>query len=477
MIEGLEPVCMGVVVAEALAAQHIERDAESSLDAALALATTLHTPGQRERYRRLLDCAIEQADRALAAAEQERAALQEHEVAAGRERILATAMGAHSTLARAHAARAEDALHGAGQLSLSAQRAPTRDACDDGWRRVEAIVAGAEASARAAAISASELEGGSPRSKVARAARAAAHEAEVAARAARRIIEERNHAYTFHTDGGFSFGEGWYVAAAAVLAGAAIQVEPGKAGTAQAEAFLRDAGLSDHLQAYRSRPRAMKQTTEIVARAFKADPSSAQGRLRTAFLADAPIPGSVIAWVDRRLAEARAGESRRKKVLLWIREGVHHPHRNTTLAELLELTDLVQRAGLVPVLTGDALRDAQVPDGAIDMTLFWKDPTFRQLDMRRAQLQFFEHLKRTHGLVGQLGVTTAGMDGPALMGLPTMYLTEASNVRMREWVGAVPGYQEIVREEGYLERVRRVLSEWAAAPFSGKFTGRRGGGE
>ena len=82
--------------------------------------------------------------------------------------------------------------------------------------------------------------------------------------------------------------------------------------------------------------------------------------------------------------------------------------------------------------------------------------------MRRAQLQFFEHLRERHGLVGQLGVTTAGMDGPALMGLPTMYLTDAPNVRMREWVGAVPGYQEVVRESGYLERVSRVLSEWAA---------------
>ncbi|WP_437995318.1 hypothetical protein WMF26_28895 [Sorangium sp. So ce185] len=462
--EGSEPVCTGAAVAEALAAQHLERDAEGSLDAALALAATLHAPGQRERYRRLLEGAIAQAERALAAAEQERAALEGQELAAGGERTLATGMGARSTLARAHAARAEDALHGAGQLSMSAQRAPTREACDDGWRRVEAIVIGAEAAARAAAICAAELEAGAPRSKAARAARAAAHRAEVAARAARTIVEERNHAYTFHTDNGFSFGEGWHVAAAAVLAGATVQIEPGKVGTPQAEAFLRDAGLSDHLQAYRSRPRAMKQTTEIVARAFDADPSSAQRRLRAAFLGDAPIPEAVAGWVDRRLADARAGAPCRKKVLLWIRECVHHPHRNTTLAELLELTDLARRAGLVPVLTGDALRDGPVPEGAVDMTLFWKDPTFRQLDMRRAQLQFFEHLKRTHGLVGQVGVTTAGMDGPALMGIPTMYLTDTPNVRMRAWVGAVPGYEEVVRESGYLERVRRGLSGWAAAP-------------
>ena len=82
--------------------------------------------------------------------------------------------------------------------------------------------------------------------------------------------------------------------------------------------------------------------------------------------------------------------------------------------------------------------------------------------MRRAQLQFFEHLKRAHALVGQLGVTTAGMDGPALMGLPTLYLSDAPNVRMRAWVGAVPGYRELVRGENHLQRASETLREWAA---------------
>ena len=95
------------------------------------------------------------------------------------------------------------------------------------------------------------------------------------------------------------------------------------------------------------------------------------------------------------------------------------------------------------------------------MTLCWKAPLFQGADMRRAQLQLFEHLKRAHALVGQLGVTTAGMDGPALMGLPTSYLTDAPNVRMREWVGIIPGYREVVRGEGYLERVSETLRRWA----------------
>jgi hypothetical protein len=81
--------------------------------------------------------------------------------------------------------------------------------------------------------------------------------------------------------------------------------------------------------------------------------------------------------------------------------------------------------------------------------------------MRRAQLQLFELLKRAHGVVGQLGVTTAGMDGPALMGLPTMYFTDAPNVRLGTWVGTVPGYVEVVRGEGYLDRVSDRLRRWA----------------
>jgi len=381
-----------------------------------------------------------------------------------------------SRLVKAHAARARDARHGAGQLSLGAQRAPTCEACDDGWRRVEEIVAVGEASALVAARMAAELDNNS--------ARKAAGAAEAAARDARRIVDERNHAYTFHADPSFSFGEGWYLAAAAVLAGVAIQIEPGKPQTAQAERFLRDAGLGSRLVPYRSRPRANKHLPEIVARAFRKDPLSAQRKLRGAFLGDAPIPQTVIDWADRRLAGVSAGG----KVLLWVRCGAHHPTRNTTYPELVELARRALAANLAPVLVGDAVRDGQlswepatgsqtlprrapagearlrpreIPSDAVDMTLFWKEPIFQGADMRRAQLQLFEHLSGAHGLVGQLGVTTAGMDGPALMGLPTMYLTDAPNVRLGTWVGTVPDYQEVVRDDGYFERVSDKLRRWA----------------
>jgi len=414
-----------------------EREAAAVLGRALARSSTLHLPGMRDQHRAEVERAIELGRNALAVAD---AAGASPEAVAG----------PRSTLVKAHAARARDARHGAGQLSLGAQRAPTRDDCDDGWQRVEEIVGVAEAAAVEAARLALLLDDA--------AARSAARVAEAAAKDARRIVGERNHAYTFHADPGFSFGEGWYLAAAAVLAGVAIQIEPDKPQTSQAERFLRDAGLGAVFQPYRARPRANKHLPEIVASAFRAEPFAAQRRLRAAFLGDAPISRAVVDWTDRRLAGAAAG----KTVLLWVRHGTHQPARNTKHSELVELARRALDAGLVPVLVGDAVRDGEAPAGAVDWTLFWKDPVFQGPDMRRAQLQLFEHMRQAHRLVGQLGVTTAGMDGPALMGLPTVYLTDAPNLRLGTWVGAVPGYCEIVRGDSHLEQVSRTLRRWAA---------------
>ena len=418
-----------------LDARTLELKAETILTDALAQTAALHLPGVREHHRRHLERAIDGAHRAIAAA--------------GEGGDPETISRARSILVKAHAARAQDARHGAGQLSRGSQRAPTREACNDGWQRVEAIVAGAEASAHEAARLAMELQDN--------AAWNAARVAETAAREARQIVDERNHAYTFHTDPGFSFGEGWYLAAAAVLAGVAIQIEPGKSQTSQAERFLLDAGLGTQLRPYRSRPRANKHLTEIVAQAFREDPLSAQRTLRAAFLGDAPTPPAIIDWTRQTLARACSGN----KVLIWIRHCVHHPTRNTTYQELLELTRRALAAGLVPVLFGDRVRHGEPPAGAIDLTHCWKEPLFQGAGMRRAQLQLFEHLSRAYALTGQLGVTTAGMDGPALMGLPTMYLTDAPNVRMREWVGTIPNYREVVRDEGYLDRINDTLRRWA----------------
>src|SRR5690606_33854373 len=99
----------------------------------LVEADAFRKPAGRARHRQLLAEAIVRAGEALRIAE-----------AAGAAKGV-RAVG--TILTRAHAARAEDARHGAGQLARGSQRAPTTADCDDGWRRVESIVADAEASA------------------------------------------------------------------------------------------------------------------------------------------------------------------------------------------------------------------------------------------------------------------------------------------------------------------------------------------
>lgn len=366
---------------------------------------------------------------------------------------------ARLTLLEALAAQAADARYGAGQLSRGAQRAPTVADCEDGWARVEEIVTTAEAAAAEA------HEVGRHRRPDDRRASSWVRAAKRSAEEARQILDHRNHAYTFHANPRFSFGEGWYLAAAAVISKQgfsermAFQIEPDQRQTKQVEHFIEEAGLRDLLVPYRSRPRANKALTDIVARGFRADPASVQQAVRRAFLGDGPLYAPVVAWADRGLAGAPSGP----KVLMWVRYAQHHPHRNTSYEELLELATLARDAGLIPVLVGDALRvQNKCPTDAVDWTLFWKQALFQGNEMRRAQLHLFEHLRRAHDLVGQIGVTTAGMDGPALIGLPTLYLTDDSNVRMRAWVGAVPGYEEVVRVEGYLERVSHRLRQWAS---------------
>jgi len=408
----------------------LTRKAVTLLAEASALQGTLHVPGVRDEYRSRLEQVVLLATRALDNAGE------------GREAALL-----QWVLLQAFASRGEDARYGAGQLSRGSQRAPTLEDCEDGWQRVEQIVCTAEEAALEAARFARLLDTAK--------AREIARRAEVAGKAARKIVLERNRAYTFHADPGFSFGEGWYLTAAALFADLSIQIKPGAVQELQVRRFLCDAGLTGSLRPYRPRPASPKHLTHIIAGAFRADAPGAQRTLRAGFLGDESPSAALRSWID-----AKVGGKPEQKVLLWVRTGDHDAQRNTCFDELHQLSELVVNAGLTPVFFGDKVPLEFVPPRAVNLTLCWKELLFQGEDMRRAQLQLFEELRCRHGLVGQIGVTTAGMDGPALMGMPTLYLTHERNVRLGKWVGAVPGYQEVVREPGCFEIIRTTLHHW-----------------
>lgn len=424
-----------------------------ALTAAWALEGRLHEPGVRNAYRALLHEGLAQlrgeagrgAGQCSSVGQCSSADPQEPSSPLRRRLLL-----------RSLAAFAEDARYGAGQLSRGAQRAPTLAASEEGWQRVEQIVRGAEG----AAEEARQLAAGLEEARV----RALAERASASAQAARRILSERNRAYTFQTRPGYSFGEGWYLAAAAVLHGLPIQIEPGGAQEARALRFLSDAGLASWLVPFRARPASPKHLTTIIAEAFAREPDAAQRKVREAFLGKDPPPSRLTDWIEQRCSRestrSQAPCPAEPKVLLWVRQSSHDAHRNTRPDELAELSHRVRAAGLTPIYFGDALpREVELAPG-LDLSLCWKEPLFQGEDMRRLQLHFFEQLRLHHGLVGQVGVTTAGMDGPALLGLPTAYFTDEPNARLGKWVGVVPGYVEIVRGPGSLTRVGELLNEW-----------------
>ncbi len=335
---------------------------------ATALEGSLHRPGVRDDYRLRLEQVVPLAARAL-------------ETVTERREIALLQW----VLVRAEGARAEAARYGAGQLSRGSQRSPSLADCEEGWQRVEEIVCTAEESAEAAARFARLL--GTAK------ARAIAHRADIAAKSARQIVLARNRAYTFHADPGFSFGEGWYLAAAALFAGLSVQIRPGALQEGQAKRFLQDAGLAASLHPYRPRPASPKHLTHIIAEAFRADAQGAQRTLRAAFLGD-DLPSSTLrAWID-----AKVGGQMGQKVLLWVRTGDHDAERNTCFDELRQISELVVQAGFTPLFFGDAIAPEIVPAGGVDLTLCWKEPLFQGPEMRRAQLQLFEALRCRHGL-------------------------------------------------------------------------------
>jgi len=438
-----------LIMDESLSIHDVEqnvRQAAALLSEALSQQLQLRRAGQSNRFRDCLAQAMAHAEAGLAGVREPDAGW-----SPGQEvsRMQELGREARWILLRAQTCRAEDARYGAGQLARGAQRAPTSEDCEDGWQRVADIVADSQ-------IAAADAERHATGLNQSRASRLAGQAAR-SARLAQMLLEERNHAYTFHADPKFSFGEGWYVTAAATLGAIQIQVEPDQPQTLATLHFIQQAGLMASVVPYRARPRANKALPDLIARGFGVDPHAAQARVRRAFLGDEPIPEAIQHFAAHAMSQVKSG----KKVLLWVRYGAHHPLRNTSHAELVDLCHAALARGLSPVLVGDGLRGVGIPEQACDLTLFWKLPLFQGVTLRRAQLQLFEVLRAEYSVVGQMGVTTAGMDGPALIGLPTAYFTDEPNVRLGKWVGTVPEYQEIVRDEAFHERIGGVLDHWS----------------
>jgi hypothetical protein len=127
----------------------------------------------------------------------------------------------------------------------------------------------------------------------------------------------------------------------------------------------------------------------------------------------------------------------RPKLLVWSRVSDYEPERNMT-AEVLE--QLVQRAvslGIRPILLGNPLAEAQLrARGDVDVLFgHWKLPGLATPDTYQRQLCFAHLLRRDHRVLGAVGVKSGTLDGPALLGMPTVQLESKHDPKVSQGEG------------------------------------------
>jgi hypothetical protein len=191
--------------------------------------------------------------------------------------------------------------------------------------------------------------------------------------------------------------------------------------------------------------------TTIVGNTYQADSATSQDTVRKAFTGDKKGPN------DDQLKEfvARKGfQAGKKYALLWIRlsakekSGGAHAELDTSIEGVRQLKKMLKSTGRTPVVIGDRPRK-DVTAGAIDMIKFWDEEPFKSfkgLDTRIAQLRMFEYMRGAGIDLISIGMRSGAMEGPALLGIPTIYIEEVGNQqagRMQKWKGKVPGWQQV----------------------------------
>lgn len=191
--------------------------------------------------------------------------------------------------------------------------------------------------------------------------------------------------------------------------------------------------------------------TTVVGNSYKSKTEASQAAVRNAFTGDKKGP------TDEQLKEFVASKGfqvGKKYALLWIRlsakekSGGAHAELDTSIEGVRQLKKMLKLTGRTPVLVGDRPRKDITAD-TINMIKFWEEEpfkTFRGLDTRIAQLRMFEYMRGAGIDLLSIGMRSGAMEGPALLGIPTMYIEETGNKqagRMEKWKGKVPGWSQL----------------------------------
>jgi hypothetical protein len=198
--------------------------------------------------------------------------------------------------------------------------------------------------------------------------------------------------------------------------------------------------------------------TTVVADAFQKNPSLARETLReawfgtsfdlqskasTASLEAHDLENELMRWLVMDIGMPPAYPY----ALLWVKTGAmtaekaHHFTAPEALAQLIEGT---RKIGRVPVVVGDDVGVHTQPE----LGAFWKNQRFRTIagGGRIAQLRLLDVLNQNYDIVS-VGMRSGILEGPALIGMRTIYLEERGNQqpgRMEKLLRSIPNYMRVV---------------------------------
>ncbi|MCK6524506.1 hypothetical protein L6R49_24125 [Myxococcota bacterium] len=193
--------------------------------------------------------------------------------------------------------------------------------------------------------------------------------------------------------------------------------------------------------------------TSMVGSAYEHDgsgnKSTSKAKLRRAWFSGGDMPS------DLEIKQFLDGKGIKKGTpyaFLWSRasgrNGGAHPELDSDDDGLSGLANAVSSLGRTAVIVGDALNSdvaTVAGDDAIDLIKYWESDPFTGKG-RQAQLKMFDYMARQGYNVVNVGMRSGILEGPALLGIKTIYMEEEGNkqaARMEKLIGKVPGYDRV----------------------------------
>jgi hypothetical protein len=221
--------------------------------------------------------------------------------------------------------------------------------------------------------------------------------------------------------------------------------------------------------------------TRIVAESYTRDAKGSRAALEHEWLPEGAKEGtatglsgdvSIAEWVRRKglVRGQRYG-------FIWFRKsgakGGAHKELDSSIPATEQIVAACKRGDAADrfVLMGDKEPELLRIPGIIDLTEFWneKDSPFHESG-RKMQLALFAYLVHADFNIMNIGMRSGALEGPALLGVPTVFLEERYNLqegRMDQWQGAVPGFKRVELEHVPSAAGKRELRQVVDATLSG----------